>query len=202
MAPRYNREPIIPIVVTLSGTHDPCMNLTIRRLALRNAAKVALGTWVVGCGGSIVTGQDDAAATDAGKKKDGAALDAALVDSVVPEQDAALACTGKTDVDASDVTTETFACCVATVNTATGDASPWSDPNGPDASAVQDNAAALNCCDVIIARIDNEPDGGSVGDDYSAAGSSLSWCCIALSYPMGSACTPWGPPTPPSMEVV
>ena len=172
------------------------MNLMIRRLALKNAAKVAFGTFVVGCGGSIAIGQDDAA-TDASRPK----KDAAFMDSVVPEQDAALACTGKTEVDASDVTSETFACCVAEVKSATGDASPWSDPNGPDASAVQDNAAALNCCDVIIARIDNEPDGGSVSSDYMAAGDALNWCCIALNYPMGSACTPWGPPTPPAMPM-
>jgi hypothetical protein len=170
----------------------------IRRLALRNAAKVAFGTFVVGCGGSIAVGQDDAAAPDANKPKNDAS---SVIDAVVPPQDAALACTGSTDVDASDVTSETFACCVAEVKTATGDASPWGDPNGPDASAVQGNAAALNCCDVIVARIDNEPDGGSISGDYTAAGDALNWCCIALNYPSGVACTPWGPPTPPSMEV-
>jgi hypothetical protein len=163
-------------------------------MALKNAAKVAFGTFVMGCGGSIAVGQDDAA-TDANKPSKDAQT---TVDAIVPEQDAALACTGATEVDASDVTSETFACCVAEVKSATGDASPWTDPNGPDASAVQDNAAALNCCDVIVARIDNEPDGGSIGNDYTAAGDALNWCCIALNYPMGAACTPWGPPTPPS----
>jgi hypothetical protein len=171
------------------------MNLMIRRLALRNAAKVALGTLVVGCGGSIAVGPEDAQA-DAKTKKD-----AAVLDAVVPEQDAALACTGATEVDASDVSEETFQCCVATVKSTTGDASPWGDPNGPDASTVQNDPAALNCCDVIVARIDNEPDGGSFGGDYTTAGDALNWCCIALNYPMGGACTPWGPPTPPAMEV-
>jgi len=196
MALRYNPEPIIPIVGMLGETHDLRMNLAIRRMALRNAAKVALGTLVVGCGGSIAIGQDDAA-TDAKTKKDGAVVDA----SVVPVEDAALACTGATDIDASDVTSETFACCIAEVKSATGDASPWGDPNGPDASTVANNPAALNCCDVIVARIDNEPDGGDLGADYGAAGDALNWCCIALNYPMGTACTPWGPPTPPSMEM-
>jgi hypothetical protein len=170
-------------------------------MALRNAAKVAFGTFVVGCGGSIVVGQEpDAGGGDgSAPKKDAAGVDAALVDSVVPEQDAALACTGPTDVDASDVGSETFACCIAEVKSATGDASPWTDPNGPDASTVQDNPAALNCCNVIVARIDNEPDGGSVGNDYATAGDALNWCCIALKYPMGTACTPWGPPAPPAM---
>ena len=172
------------------------MNLTIRRLALRNAAKVALGTWVMGCGGTIAIGQEPDAGGDANKTKKDAALDA-----VVPEQDAALACISKTDVDASDVTSDTFQCCVATVSNAVGDASPWGDPNGPDASLVDDNPAAANCCAAIIARIDHEPDGGSVSNDYMAAGSALQWCCIALGEPAGAACTPWGPPTPPAMEV-
>ena len=174
------------------------MNLTIRRMALRNAAKVALGTFVVGCGGSIVVGQEPDAQSDA---KANPKQDAAL-DAVVPEQDAALACTGHTEVDASDVTDETFACCVAEVKSATGDASPWGDPNGPDASAVASNPAAENCCNVILARIDNEPDGGSIGNDYMAAGDALNWCCIALNYPTGAACTPWGPPMPPEMVAV
>jgi len=175
------------------------MDLNIRRLALRNAAKVAFGTLVVGCGGTIGVGEQDAQ-SDANKPKGDAAIDA-LLDNVAPEQDAALACTGKTEVDASDITAETFQCCIDTVNASTGDASPWTDPNGPDASTVANDPAALNCCDVIVARIDNEPDGGSIGNDYAAAGNALNWCCIALNYPMGTACTPWGPPTPPSMEV-
>jgi hypothetical protein len=169
-------------------------------MALRNAAKVALGTWVVGCGGSIVVGQEPDAAGDASKPKNDAAVDAAL-DVTVPEQDAALACTGETGVDASGVSDETFKCCVAEVQSATGDATPWDDPNGPDASLVQDNPAALNCCDVIVARIDDEPDGGSTSDDYSTASSALSWCCMALKSPMGPACTPWGPPAPPTMPI-
>ena len=165
-------------------------------MALRNAAKVAFGTFVVGCGGSLVVGQEPDAASDANKPKN----DAAALDAVVPEQDAALACTGATSIDASDVSEETFQCCVADVTSKTGDASPWTDPNGPDASLVQNDPAALNCCDVIVARIDNPPDGGSI-NDYTAAGNALNWCCIALNYPMGTACTPWGPPTPPAMEV-
>jgi hypothetical protein len=165
-------------------------------MALRNAAKVALGTFVVGCGGSIMDGQEPDAQSDAKVKPK---PDAAVVDAVVPEQDAALACTGQTEVDASDVSDETFACCIAEVKSATGDASPWGDPNGPDASAVANNPAAENCCNVIVARIDNEPDGGNASADYGLAGDTLSWCCIALNYPMGSACTPWGPPMPPEM---
>jgi hypothetical protein len=163
-------------------------------MALRNAAKVALGTFVVGCGGSIVVGEEPDAHGDAKAKQD-----AALIDAVVPEQDAALACTGQTEVDAGDVSSETFACCIAEVKSATGDASPWGDPNGPDASPVTNNPAAENCCNVIVARIDNEPDGGSFSEDYNTAGDALNWCCIALKYPMGTACTPWGPPMPPAM---
>jgi len=174
------------------------MELTIRRLALRGAAKVAFGSLFFQCGGAITTGPGDAEA-DAKAKPDGAPVDAAVLDVVAP--DAALACTGPTAIDAGDVSEEAFACCVGEVASAVGDASPWDDPNGPDASVVEDNPAALNCCDAILARMDDEPDGGDLGQDYATASQVLSWCCFATGTPFGPACTPWGPPMPPEMEV-
>lgn len=125
----------------------------------------------------------------------------ALDASSKPETSETLACTAPLEVDAGDVSEQTFQCCVADVQSAVGDASLWGDPNGPDASVVSNDPSAENCCKAIVARMDNEPDGGNLSNDYMAASQVLNWCCIALGYPSGPACTPWGPPTPPAMEV-
>jgi hypothetical protein len=171
------------------------MDAFVRRLALRNAAKVALGSLFFGCGGSISTDvpKPDAQAADAAPDGD---LDAAL------PPDAALACTGPTEVDAGDVTEETFQCCLGVVAGVVGDASPW-DQNGPDASLVANDPSAVNCCSAIVARVDHEPDGGDLSADYTAAATgadALLWCCN-VAFEQGPACTPWGPPAPPPMPL-
>jgi hypothetical protein len=164
------------------------MDACTRRLALRSAAKVAFGSLFLHCGGALTQGPSDAQAEDA------VAADAKTADAQAA--DAALACTGPTEVDAGDVTEEAFQCCVGDVTAAVGDASPF-DPNGPDASAVANDPAAANCCRAIVARIDHEPDGGDPSADWTAASSVLVWCCD-VAFEQGSACTPWGPPTPPA----
>ncbi len=133
--------------------------------------------------------EPDAHVTDASAHVDGKASET-------------LACTGPVELDAGDVAQETFDCCLAEVKTVVGDAAPW-DPNGPDASIVANDPSAENCCHAILARIDHEPDGGSFSNDYMAAaqGQVLQWCCKASNNLMSPACTPWGPPTPPAMEL-
>ena len=174
------------------------MDAFTRKLALRNAAKVALGSLFFGCGGALtVDGPLDAAAP-----LPDAPSDAPLADAAVPDA-TALACTGPTQVDASDVAEDAFQCCIATVQADVGDASLWSS-DGADASAVTDDPSASNCCRVIVARLDHEPDGGDWSADFSSAEGSpslLPWYCAANGYPSDAACTPWGPPTPPDMEV-
>ncbi len=157
------------------------MDRALRRTALRNAAKVAFGSLLVGCGGVIDTGDNvsnplplpDAAPTK-------------------PDTDApteVLACTGPVDVDASTVDETAFQCCLGVEQALLGDASPWA----VDAGAVTGDPSAENCCNAIIAHVDHTP------SDYAAAGEPLQLCCAALHSPMGPACTPWGPPTPPAM---
>jgi len=176
------------------------MDACTRRLALRSAAKVAFGSLLLHCGGTIGQGPADAEA-DAKTKADAEPVDAAVLDVVSPPPDAALACVGPTEVDAGDVTEDAFQCCVAEVSSDVGDAGPW-DTNGPDASLVADDPAAANCCRAIVARIDHEPDGGSASQDYVAASNGsyvLQWCC-GVAFEQGSACTPWGPPMPPPFD--
>jgi hypothetical protein len=158
------------------------MDTALRRMALQSAAKVALGSLLLGCGGAIDGGQ--AAAADAAK-------DAPKNDGTTPAEDAAptLACTGPVDVDAGGVGSQAFECCLGVEQALLGDASAFE----VDAGAVTSDPSASNCCNAIVAHVDE------VTADYSAAGQALSLCCSALQYPMGPACTPWGPPTPPAM---
>jgi hypothetical protein len=172
------------------------MDGSIRRKALRHAAKVAFGSLVVGCGGSVqATGGRDGA-TDVKASGDDAAADVATEDVVTDASssndvttDAALACTGPLDIDAS-VDEQTFQCCLGVVEQVTGDAGNTL----IDAGAVTGDPAVDNCCKAIIAHVDQN------SSDYSAAQPTLQACCNALGYPTGIACTPWGPPMPPSIE--
>ena len=160
------------------------MDTGIRRMALRNAAKVALGSLVMGCGGMIDT-TDDGAAPDA-------AHDAPK--DAVAKTDAAttLACTGPVEADASGIDTTTFQCCLGVEDALIGGQAPFE----VDSGVVTSDPSAVNCCNAIIAHVDQ------VTTDYNAASQALQLCCPALKYPPGIACTPWGPPTPPAMADV
>jgi hypothetical protein len=170
------------------------MDALIRRKALRHAAKVAFGSLIVGCGGTIQDTGDGAA--DANSEADtqptaDAAMDVSSrdvqsVDS--PASDAALACTQDVALDAS-IDDGTFECCLGVVEQLTGDAGIAT----VDAAAVDGDPSVANCCVAIIAHVD-----GTSGT-YSEAAPTLPTCCSALGYPTGPACTPWGPPMPPEM---
>lgn len=167
------------------------MNTSTRRLALKSAAKVAFGSLLLHCGGVVAQGPADAQA-EANLPPDAGSLDVSAPDS-------GLVCAPATEVDAGDVTEEAFQCCVAHVASQAGDASPWG-PNGPDASVVADDPSSANCCRAIVARLDHEPDGGVVSDDYTTASAVLPWCC-AVAFDQGPACSPWGPPMPPPLDL-
>ncbi len=155
------------------------MDRALRRTALRGAAKVAFGSLMVGCGGMIDT--TDNVPTPP--------LSDAATKPSIGTPAGALACTGPVDVDASGVDETTFQCCLGVERALMGDASPWS----VDAGVVTSDPSGENCCNAIIAHIDQ------VTYDYSAGGTALQLCCSAVHHPMGPACTPWGPPTPPAM---
>jgi hypothetical protein len=170
------------------------MESSIRRSALRQAAKVAFGSLVISCGGTVSEGNPLDAALDV--KASDAAADAQAVDSpadspadVVIPFDGSLACTGPVDVDASSVNEQIFQCCLGVVEQLTGDAGFVV----VDAGAITGDPSIDNCCKAIIAHVD------TTTTDYSAAIPTLGPCCSALGYPMGPACTPWGPPTPPAV---
>jgi hypothetical protein len=173
------------------------MNGSIRKMALRHAAKVAFGSFVVACGGTVAGGEDASSdaktSNDTGTKTDAStSLDSSL-DSSSPADsstsDGALACTGPVDIDASSITPEVFQCCLGVVEQLTGDAGF----SAIDAGEITGDPAVDNCCKVIIADVDSNT------GDYSAASPTLYSCCNALGNPIGPACTPWGPPMPPCM---
>jgi hypothetical protein len=169
------------------------MDVWTRRRALRHAAKVAFGSVMIGCGGTQQVSGSDAEADvktndvelDA---QDAANLEDAPTDSMMMG-DGALACTGPVSVDAGDVTEQTFQCCLGVIEGVTGD----SGFPAADASTVTGDPSVDNCCNAVIARVDTNT------SDYSAADAVLPSCCNALGYPVGPACTPWGPPMPPAM---
>lgn len=104
--------------------------------------------------------------------------------------DAALACTAPVELDAS-VDEPTFECCLGVVEEMTGDAGF----TVVDAGAVAADPSVDNCCKAIIAHVD------TTTADYSKASPTLPTCCGANDYPMGTACTPWGPPMPPELAL-
>ncbi len=159
------------------------MDLHVRKLALRSAAKVAFGSIALGCGGSLMV-ESDAATDAADAKNETSTIEAGPLD-------AALACTPPVEVDGGDPGEEIFQCCLGEVEAITGDAGFVVAP----ASEVTGDPSLDNCCKAIIAHVDNAT------EDYSAATSGLPTCCNALQGPVGPACTPWGPPTPPAMVV-
>jgi hypothetical protein len=188
---------IIPIVVRPSAHHVLIMELHVKKLALRSAAKVAFGTMMVGCGGTMAVSdagepqdasnpKNDASSIDS--STDGNAADVAQIEDATG--DGALACTPPVEVDGGDPGAEVFACCLGVVEAITGDAGFIV----ADAGEVTGDPSVDNCCKAIIAHVDNDT------PDYSAAEQALPTCCNALASPMGPACTPWGPPMPPEMD--
>jgi len=173
------------------------MDDSIRKKALRQAAKVAFGTCIIGCGGTLGSGQDAStdAVNDTTKKSDAAQTDAATTEDASMDSptlgDGALACTGPIDIDASSVDEQVFQCCLGVVEQITGDSGFMV----VDAGEVLGDPSIDNCCKAIIAHVDNDT------ADYGAASPTFGTCCSALGYPQGPACTPWGPPTPPAMEI-
>ncbi len=170
------------------------MNPSIRKMALRHAAKVAFGSFVVACGGTVSGGEDASSdakiGNDTGTKPDASTpLDSSSPTDSSTMGDGALACTGPTDIDASSITPEVFQCCLGVVEQLTGDSGFMA----IDAGEVTGDPAVDNCCKVIIADVDSNT------SDYSAASPTLQTCCNALGYPNGPACTPWGPPMPVPM---
>jgi hypothetical protein len=175
------------------------MNDSVRRKALRHAAKVAFGSLIAGCGGGLQDAAPDAHPKNDVQVSDVQNLDAqndaadasddVIVDVVKPPWDGSLACTGPiTDFDAS-VDEPTFQCCLGVVEQVTGD----SGFTVVDAGAISGDPSVANCCDAIIAHVDQ------MSSDYGAASPTLPSCCNYAQHPTGVACTPWGPPMPPAV---
>ena len=167
------------------------MELHVKKLALRSAAKVAFGSIAFGCGGSMME-QSDASSDATADRFEASALDAPHPIDSATTDDAALACTPPVEVDGGDPGEEVFQCCLGEVETLTGDAGFVV----VDAGEITSDPSLENCCNAIIAHVDNAT------DDYSAASVVLPTCCNAIGGPIGPACTPWGPPMPPEMNTL
>jgi hypothetical protein len=61
---------------------------------------------------------------------------------------------------------------------------------------------ATECCQLVIDHIVPFEAPLQCGDEVVGAGEELRWpCCEVLQSPPGTACTPWGPPVPPELDL-
>jgi hypothetical protein len=177
------------------------MDYSVFRAALRAAAKVAITTSVVSCGGNvaaITAPRNDAGGSDvpdAARSVDPVSL-ADTRSSCNPPAAASLL-PEALHADAG-VSEEVFACCASELGTLLDAAAP---PN-VEAEAAAGDPEAVNCCAAVVFRLDT--DYRSIGantltGDEALVGSVRWTCCAFADHPEGPTCTPWGPPMPPAM---
>jgi hypothetical protein len=178
------------------------MKASTRALALRAAAKAALSVSLAGCGGALAHATDDSGADPVsttvsdgghGRGADGAARAPKEAGSALTVRDAASRgdavsepCPGLPEAGDAAVSENTFTCCTSYLSPA-ADAAFGS--LGVDASA----PASRACCNAVITYVDQ------TAGAYAAASTVLPACCQGEGAPEGRACTPWGPPVPPTM---
>jgi hypothetical protein len=171
------------------------MHASTRSAALRAAAKVTLSASILGCGGATAT-EDAGPLTHAGD---------AASHVVVQQVEAASAgpCPGVTTNPDASVSQSTFECCMTALSAELYDGGSWR--GSLDAST----PTAKDCCASVIGFVDHggwqqltDVDSSTVAASREGIAES---CCAAVAteagVPVGPACTPWGPPVPPSMEV-
>lgn len=175
------------------------MDRSTRHAALAAAAKVALSMSALACAGSTVTegAAGGAASSSASKATAGATTTAsnatAGVTTTASTASGAGGAGGSPAVcdapppDAS-VDSTVFDCCLAFV-----------EPYVPEAGGSFDPSAAsdpriVDCCQAIVAHVDQDTQ-----DFVKVPYQEMGACCTLLGRPVGTACTPWGPPVPPAM---
>jgi len=158
------------------------MNAETRKLALRQAAKLVLGTAFVGCGVAIAAEATPDAAPDV--KSTGH-------DAAVPK-DAGLACNLAPEGDAG-ISESSVACCFALTEAATPDAGGFGFDPAPWAA----NPSLSGCCNALYEKGHQSLVGFAYGREPHWRYDTCGICAQLVGDP--SACTPWGPPVPPAM---
>lgn len=181
------------------------MDLLVRRNALLAAAKVSLALSVVACGaateqtnpddslGGYLSGNKDSGA-DSGNKDSGADADDCS-SNTPPTNKCGVAPNFSPDAGAPNVSSDSRACCTALVRSALTDAGAgWMMlPEGDkDVDA---------CCNAVVAVAVTQPWNR---DEWlpNAPPFDVVQSCCTLTGAQNVACTPWGPPAPPSMTKV
>lgn len=163
------------------------MKREVHHAALRAAARLALASFAVGCGGALEKpGAPDAAQPSA---PPGPAA------STAPPGDAARPDSARPDAaspDAPEAGPPSELACQEKIKAATAGWTPHFDRDkpkgtGPDGSPVAADVVA--CCDALL------------NDPGKSSGAFRDVCCTIQSWDWETytACTPWGPPMPPSM---
>ena len=168
------------------------MDEKIRRAALRATAKVALAMTVVGCLGEVQVEADEANPEESdGPPEEEVTTTIAPPGPQRPEPgvETELACEAPGPDDEVALDPEQLDCCNALLAPVL--------PSEPDAWPAWIEAAAApdvqGCCRVELAHFEADPGGTVVPWD------TVSPCCEALEFPVGVACTPWGPAVPPAV---
>jgi hypothetical protein len=178
------------------------MDRLTRHAALAAAAKVALSMSALGCASSTVI----EAAAGTGSTGHGGATGGAMTGTTTSTASGGATTTASSaggaggtggsstvcgapppDADAS-VGSAVMECCVA-----------FLEPYAPEAGGSFDPSAAndprvADCCQAIVAHVDQ-----NYQDAVKVPYQEMGACCTLLKYPLGLACTPWGPPVPPAM---
>lgn len=166
------------------------MRESTRRAALRATAKVALSLTVVGCAAEVqlprednedaTVGTDEELTRAGGRTGSPTASGGSSGDELV--------CDAPPVGEVVLLDAELVQCCTSFIEPATPTDGPswetWQSVADPDLDG---------CCQVLVAHVDQDTTGA--GDLWEM----MSACCMRLDYPMGPACTPWGPPVPPAM---
>lgn len=149
------------------------MRPTTRRRALRATAKVAWAALALGCGADAQPPAEPVAATDA------TATDSPADDAPTPTPATSVASPVPTASAAAD--TDLTACHERVKNAVGAKSEPKDAP-------AEDKA----CCTRIA-----EEHHADLGMKWEQ--SERGYCCAALGWDSGRACTPWGPPPPPEL---
>ncbi|CAN5676323.1 hypothetical protein BH09MYX1_BH09MYX1_35590 [soil metagenome] len=159
------------------------MDASIRRRALRQAAKMALGAAFVGCGGAIATANDGGPSPTPGPSDDASrdgshdVAPPSQLSCEVPKGDASFAEKDKT-------------CCFDLV----AKASAGFFEHG---HVVFTDPSVVGCCAALHAAVNGSMVGYVYGTDPRMTAEQCQSCADTVGDPI--ACTPWGPPMPPEM---
>lgn len=163
----------------------------VARAALRAAARLALTTTVLGCGGRVTVDTPTKGHTASNEPALGGSGGSGGLSTETEQPPCGEA------GDPAAPGAEAVACCSELAHVAFPEPGVFPDPVTVDADV-------KDCCGVLAAHYDAllaNGAGGSAADPWTWQGDGdVQWaCCASIDY-ASTTCTPWGPPVPPPMR--